>query len=69
MIFLHTCSRCGNKLTRLVVAPCKWVAYIIGFACADRTMIMNATIRVDAACSEAWIYAFLSFAAFVKGTF
>lgn len=32
-------------------------------------MIMNATIRVDAACSEAWIYAFLSFAAFVKGTF
>lgn len=57
------------KLTRLIVTSCEWITHIIDFASADGTVIVNTTISVDAACSYAWINAFLSFTALVDCTF
>lgn len=57
------------ELTSLIVASCKRITDIIGFACANRTVIVDATICVDAACSNAWVYTLLSLTTLIDWTF
>lgn len=52
-----------------MVASCEWIAYIVDFASADGTVIVNAAICVYAASSNTWIYAFLALATLVAWTF